>query len=534
MRLGSLQGVKDCVIGLDFGTDSVRAVLADAANGEVTAQKVCGYPRWAAGKYCNFAEDEFRHHPLDYLECLKEAVHGVLDPNPGLASLVRGIAVDATGSTPCLVNNKLVPLALLPRYSDNPDAMFVLWKDHSAARESEEITAHADGRLACVSGQSGPEFFWPKLLRVLRHSPELAADAYSFLDLCTWVSNLLCGNDDPEKVRHSQSVVAAKFFEDPVTRTLPPKEWFAAIDSCWLDVVSHIRPKGNDGVEPYGTLAPEFAREFGLNADVVVAVGMLDGFSGAIGAGITESMPVMTLGTSSGYLTVSSEIAEVRGAFAQGVGQILPGMFSVEMGLSAFGDAYAWLADLLSYPLELKGLECSKGEILAALGRDAERIALSDGLPYATDFFNGRRSPDQDPSKTASIGGLRLHSSAPEIYRALVEATCFATRAIIDRMAESGRRPACVICIGGISQKSPFVMQMMADITGVTMKVLDNSQACALGAAMCAATACGIYPCIAEAQEAMAAGIKAVYEPDPSGREIIDRRYARYLEESAR
>ena len=518
------------VIGLDFGTDSVRAVLVDASDGRVAAEKVCDYPRWAERKFCNAAEDRYRHHPLDYLESLKSALHGVLDPDPALAALVKGIAVDATGSTPCLVDSGLVPLSMHPEHSDNPDAMFVLWKDHSAAKESEEITAHADGRLGCVSGQSGPEFYWPKLLHVLRHSPGLVGEAYSFLDLCTWVSNLLCGNKDPEKVKHSQSVVAAKFFEDPFTRELPPIEWFAAIDDCWLDVVSHVRPEGDNGDEPYGVIAPEFSAEFGLSADVVVSVGMLDGFCGAIGAGITEAMPVMTLGTSSGYLTVAKEITEVRGAFAQGVGQILPGMFSVEMGLSAFGDAYAWLADLLSYSLELKGIEYSKGEILAALGKDAEKIELSADLPYATDFFNGRRSPDQDLSLKASIGGLRLHTSAPEIYRALVEATCFATRAIIDRMAESGMKPEEVMCIGGISQKSAFVMQMMADITGIRMKVLDNTQACALGAAMCAATAAGIYPGIADAQKAMAAGIKAEYVPSPQDKDIIESRYSRYLE----
>lgn len=521
---------KQYVIGLDYGTDSVRAVLVDASNGIVAAEKVCNYPRWAERKYCNAALDEYRHHPLDYLECLKDVLHGVLDANPSLAECVKGIAVDATGSTPCLVNRELVPLSMLPEYAENPDAMFVLWKDHSAAKESEQITAHADGRLGCVSGQSGPEFYWPKLLHVLRHSPELVKDAYSFLDLCTWLSNLLCGNKDPEKVKHAQSVVAAKFFEDPITRELPPIEWFAAIDESWLGVVSHVHPKGNNGDEPYGVISAEFAAEFGLSSDVVVSVGMLDGFCGAVGAGITETMPVMTIGTSSGYLTVAKEITEVKGAFTQGVGQILPGMFSVEMGLSAFGDAYAWLADLLSYPLELKGVEYSKGEILAALGKDAEKIALSEDLPYATDFFNGRRSPDQDLSLKATIGGLRLHSSAPEIYRALVEATCFATRSIIDRMTEFGMKPDEVMCIGGISQKSAFVMQMLADITGIKMKVLDNTQACALGAAMCAATASGIYGSIAEAQKAMAAGIKAEYVPSTEGKQIIDRRYSRYLE----
>ncbi|MBQ0079988.1 MAG: ribulokinase [Alistipes sp.] len=520
---------REFVIGLDFGTDSVRAVFVNAQNGEITAESVCEYPRWAERKYCNEAKDEFRHHPLDYIESLKRVIHEVLDSNPGSKELVRGIAVDATGSTPCLVNSELTPLSLLSKYENNPDAMFILWKDHSAAREAEEITAHAEGCLDCVSGCCGPEFYWPKLLHVLRHSPQLKDDAYSFLDLCTWLSNMLTGNHDPNKVKHAQSVVASKFFEDPILRKLPSKEWFAAIDRCWLDVVSNINPKGDNGDEPYGTISKEFAKEFNIAEDVVIAVGMLDGFAGAVGAGISENMPVMTLGTSSGYFTVSKHAVRVKGAFSQGVGQILPGMFSVEMGLSAFGDAYAWLAQLLAYPLKLKGISYSKGEILSALGRDAENIEWSLNLPYATDYFNGRRSPDQNPALRASIMGLRLSSSAPEIYRALVEATCFATRAIIERMNEYMEKPKEVMCIGGISHKSPFVMQMMADVTGVRMNVLQSTQSTALGAAMCAATACGIHPDIYAAQKAMGAAISATYEPDASHKEIIDARYQKYL-----
>ena len=517
-----------CVIGLDYGTDSARAVLVDASDGRVLAQSVSEYPRWAKRMYCNPSLNEYRQHPLDYIESLKAVLHGVLDPHKELLPYIRAIGVDTTGSTPCLVDRNLLPLCLLPQHRDNPDAMFVLWKDHSDASEAEQITALAGEHLPATGGKCSPESFWPRLLHALRSSVQLKEDAYTFVDLCTWLPNYLCGNTDPDKVKHSQSVVGAKFFQDPATGQLPPREWFASIDEDWMDIVDRIRPGGEGCDSAYGTISPSLAAEFGLGEDVVVGVGLLDGFSGAIGAGISQKRSVMTLGTSSGYYTVSPELTVVPGCLAYGFGLILPGTYTVEMGLSAFGDAYAWLADLLGYALELKGIEYSREEILSSLGKDAEKIMWSEDLPYATDYFNGRRSPDADLSLRATLGGLCLHTSAPEIYRALVEATCFATRAFIERMAEFGQRPQEVICYGGISRKSPFVMQMLSDITGLRMKVVGSAQTCALGSAMCAAVACGIYPSIPAAQKAMAPGIREEYVPSAEHKDLIDKRYLKY------
>lgn len=520
--------VEKYVIGIDFGTDSVRAVLVDSRDGHICADNISQYRRWAKRMFCNDSVNEYRHHPLDYIECLFNVLHGVLDSKPELRHMVKGIAVDATGSTPCLVNHELIPLSLMPEYSDNPDAMFVLWKDHSSQKEAEEITTKAGGYLDCVSGHCGPEFFWPKLLRVLRHSPELKRDAFAFIDLCTWASTFLCGIHDPNRLKVAQSVVGSKYFENPRTREIPPVEWFESIDDCWLDIVRNMDFTGCYGDEAYGCIDKAIAIELGLNDDVVVTVGMLDGFCGAVGAGITPDMPVMNLGTSSGYMTVFPEIIDVHGAFTQGIGQILPGMYSVEMGLSAFGDVYAWLVEMLCYPLELKGVPYSKSEILASLRDEASKITVSDDLPLATDFFNGRRSPDQNSKLKAMITGLRLSTSAVELYWALVEATCFATREIIERLNEYWPVPREVMCIGGVSQKSHFVMQMMADITGIKMKVYDNMQACALGSAMCAAVASGIYSSLSEAQKAMMSGTRNEYVPTVDNREIIERRYSKY------
>lgn len=522
--------MENYVIGLDYGTDSARAVLVNASTGKVVAESVHYYPRWAEGKYCDSSSQVFRQHPLDYYESLKAVLHGVLDERPEIAAAVKGIGVDCTAATPCLVDAKLRPLALRDEYAENPDAMFVLWKDHSGAAEAAEIEATAGDWLFATSGTYSPECYWAKLLHVLRSSPELVKDSYQFLEMCDWIPTLLCGVDDPDKCSISQGVVATKMLYNPAKGGFPPREWFASLDSCWLNVFDHTHPRNNTCDKPFGHLCAEFAEEFGMSTDVVVACGMVDGFCGAVGSGITPTRPIMTLGTSSGYMTVApvEEAMPVRGAFAQGEGFVLPGMFSVEMGLSAFGDVYAFLARLLAWYPSFNGESVSTGSILAALGKEAEKLPLDENAPFATDFFNGRRSPDQNPRLWGSIMGLHLNSSAPEIYRALVESTCLATRAIIERLVEHNMAPEEVMCIGGISQKSPYVMQMMADVCGVPMKVYDNKETCALGAAMCGATVSGLYPTIQDAQNALMAGVKETYVPNRELKGYYDHRYEIY------
>lgn len=518
------------VIGLDYGTDSARAVLVDAATGKVMAESVHNYARWAKGLYCDNAAQMFRQHPLDYYESLKAVLHGVLDGKPEVAAAVRGIGVDCTAATPCLVDENLQPLALREEFAENPDAMFVLWKDHSSAREAARIEAAAGDYLLATAGTYSPECYWCKLLHVLNSSPELQGPAFQFLELCDWIPSLLCGVRNPADCKISQGVVATKMLYNPAKGGYPPRSWFESIDKSWLKVYDNTPKKGNTCEVPFGTLCEEFAREFGMSTDVVVACGMVDAFCGAVGTGITPERPILTLGTSSGYMTVApAQTAKfVPGAFSQAEGFVLPKMFSVEMGLSAFGDAYAWLAKLLAYFPARSGETVSTGAILAALGEDAAALPFDENAPFATDFFNGRRSPDQNPNLWASVMGLRLNTSAPEIYRALVEATCFATRAFIERLVENGMAPKEVMCIGGISQKSPYVMQMLADVCSLPMKVYDNNQTCALGAAMCGATVSGIYPTIQAAQDKMMAGVKETFLPDPSKTSFFNSRYARY------
>lgn len=524
--------MKNYTIGIDYGSDSARGVLVDAANGTVIAHHVHNYARWAQGKYIDNSLQMNRQHPLDYLEALKAILHALLDTHPEEASQVRGISIDCTGTTPILVDKDFQPLAFRPEWSDNPDAMFLLWKDHSSYEEASLIEKTVPAKfLFNSSGTYSPECYWCKLLHVLRSTPELAEDAYLFVDACDWLSGTLTGLHDASRIRRSLSVATAKMMLSHDGKEFPPKEWFASLDDVWMKIVNNTRAEDNYSIDqPFGNLCEEYAKEFGMSTSVVVGVGQLDAFAGCIGACVKPGRPVVAFGTSSAYMLVMPKEAakNATGVFSQGLDYIVPGMASIEMGQSSFGDVYAWLSSILNYIPSRRGEKLSKGQVIGMLSEDAEALPLDPDAPFATDFFNGRRSPDQNPSLWGSIMGLKLHTSAPEVFRALVESTCMGMRAINERMEECGIPISEIMGIGGISLKSPYVMQMLADSTGIPILIYGSEEASALGDAMVAATVAGIYGSIAEAQDAMGASIIRRYEPDPSKKAFYDARYRKY------
>lgn len=261
---------------------------------------------------------------------------------------------------------------------------------------------------------------------------------------------------------------------------------------------------------------------------------------GAVGAGIKEGTLVKVMGTSTCDVAVAapSRVGEhaVRGICGQVDGSVLPGMIGFEAGQAAFGDIYAWFRRLMEWPLkhltDADSPLCDR--ILAALTEEAERLPLTTDDIVATDWFNGRRTPDADPRAKGTITGLTLATTAPQIFKALVEATAFGSRAINERLKEEGVAIDEIIAVGGISKKSRFVMQTMCDVIGKPIKVVKSEQACALGAAMYAAVVSGLYPDITAAQEAMCSGFSDEYRPDPERGRIYDRLYARYLDTGGR
>lgn len=538
------------VIGIDYGTDSVRALLADAATGAIAADSVFNYPRWARQEYCDAARSRFRQHPQDHLDGLRHVIGEVLAKHPGAARRVRAIAVDTTASTPCLTDTEGTPLALLPAYADDPDAMFVLWKDHTAQREAAEITdlcARSAVNYACHSGSHySAECFWSKALHLLRGSERLRRDAYAVVELCDWIPALLTGARNPSRLKTSHCAAGSKQLWSDRWGGFPPEEFFEALDPVLLPLVRHISRENYTCDHAAGRIAPAWAAEFGLPSDTLIGVGNIDAHAGAVGAGIACGTVVLNLGTSACYMALMppEKMAGrlVEGIFGQVDGSIVPGMVGFEAGLSAFGDVYAWFKKLLSFPLEeildrTELLDASTRDRLVGACRDrimdrlttaAERLPLRDDLPLATDWLNGRRNPYPAPELTGTLTGLRLSTSAPEIYYAFAEATAFATRAILDHLTANGVGIDRLTGIGGIAQKSPFVMQLLADVTEREIAAIDCKQACAMGSVVYATVVAGCYVSVEEAQRRLCNFPQTVYRPDAAKREVLRRRYERY------
>ncbi len=535
-----MNDTKNYVIGLDFGTDSVRAMLVDTENGDVLASSVEMYERWGKGMYSDASKARFRQHPLDYIEGLEKVLKKVIG-ECGCPEAIRAISVDTTASTPCLTDRAGVPLSLKPEYSENPDAMFILWKDHTGQAESEEITNLCAGQEVNYASHSGnhysAECYWSKVLHMIRGNEDLRKDAWSAMELCDWIPFLLTGNNDAEAVKASHCAAGTKQMWAEEWGGFPPESFFASLDPDLGKIAGRLAKGNYDCGKPAGHLCREWAEKVGLSTDVLVGAGNVDSHSGGVGAGIRHRTMILNIGTSAGYMAVMP-VEKMGGRIIDGIfnqvdGSILPGMVGFEAGLSAFGDLYAWLRRLLAWPLKAlkdpKEAEEIEDRLLYLLGEEAAKLAISEDTPLATDYFNGRRSPDPDSNLTGTIMGLTLGTSAPELYYALAEATAFATKAILDHLVKGGIDVERFIAVGGISQKSPFVMQLLADVTGLEIAISNSLGSCTMGSAIHASVVAGIYPTVEEAQNRMVKPTSRTYYPDSSKKQLLDSRYERYI-----
>ena len=539
------------VIGLDYGSDSCRAVIVDAANGTEIASAVKHYPRWNAGKYCNPKENRYRQHPLDYVECLEAVIKEALSLSPtGIGANVIGLAFDTTGSTPVLTDKEGTPLSLLPEFAENPNAMFVLWKDHTAIKEAAEINALAKTFTPDYTSYEGgiysSEWVWAKVMHILREDEQVRKAAYSWIEHCDWMPALLTGRTKPEEVYRSRCAAGHKAMWLKEWGGLPSEEFLTKLEPALKGFRDHLYQDTYTCDTCVGYLTEEWANRLGLNANVAVGVGAFDCHMGAVGAEIGPKAIVRVIGTSTCDVMVSSydEMQEhlVPGICGQVDGSVIPGMIGLEAGQSAFGDVYAWFKSVLAWPIEnilskstlldettkQKLIEEALDKIIPALSEEAAKVDISESTIIATDWMNGRRTPDANPLVKGTISGLNLASSAPLIFRALVEATAFGSKAIVDRFLENNIKIESVIGIGGISLKSPFVMQTLADVSGMPIKVARTEQACALGASMFAAVAGGLYSTVEEAQKAMGQGFAYEYKPDAKRHEAYTEIYKKY------
>ncbi|MDR0584283.1 MAG: ribulokinase [Treponema sp.] len=549
----ALQKGESYVLGLDYGSDSCRAVLIDASDGSEAGVSVMNFPRWTRGLYCDPAKNQFRQHPQDYIDTLEGTVReAVSKAGKAIAGKVKGIAIDTTGSTPCAADASLTPLAMRDEFAENPSAMFVLWKDHTAVAEAGRINRLAKtwGGTDFTQYEGGiysAEWFWSKILRVFAEDPRIAEKAATFLEHCDWMTALLTGAGDLASVKRSRCAMGHKaMWHRTFPGGYPAAEFLSRLDPRLVKIRESLGSETWTSDQSAGVLTGEWAERLGIPPGIPVAAGAFDAHMGAVGGGVRTGWLIRVMGTSTCDMIVAPkpEGSEklVRGICGQVDGSVVPGMLGYEAGQSAFGDVYAWFKQLLMWPVETllpgtggidEGLketitrEISK-KLIPELERAAAKIDPADTGLTALDWLNGRRTPDANQLLKGAIAGLTLGSDAPRVYRALAEATAFGARAIVERFREEGVAIEGIIGVGGVARKSPFVMQIIADVLNMPISVPAGDQPVALGAAMFAAVAAGLYPDIPAAQKAICAPIENTYNPNPREVGIYEKLYGDY------
>jgi L-ribulokinase len=448
------------------------------------------------------------------------------------------------------VNKEGTPLSLLPGFEENPNAMFVLWKDHTAVLEADEINALArtwggEDFTKFEGGIYSSEWFWAKVLHVLRSDENVREQAWSWVEHCDWIPALLVGDTDPLKLKRSRCAAGHKAMWHEHFDGLPDEDFLIRLDPLLGGLKDRLFSETYTCDVKVGTLDEAWSKKLGLPATVSVGAGAFDAHLGALGAEIKPYYMSKVMGTSTCDMLIAplEEVGDklVSGICGQVDGSIVPGMVGLEAGQSAFGDIYAWFSKVLMWPIEhvVSGLDVdattkeqirreTEDNLIVALSEAAAEIKPDDSSILALDWMNGRRTPDANQNLKGAVMGLTLGSDAPRIFRALVESTAFGAKMIVDRFVEEGVRIDGIIALGGVAKKSRLVMQIVADVINKPIQVASSEQAVALGTAMAASVVAGVHKSIPEAQAAMGGGFETEYHPDPEMAAMYAKLYERY------
>jgi L-ribulokinase len=518
-------------LGIDFGTNSVRALIVRCEDGAEFGGAVADYPTGLQGVLLTAVDHHLaRQYPGDYLTAMERAVSEALEFAQSKAgfdiSQLVGIGVDSTGSSPLPVDASNRALASYDKWRENLNAQCWLWKDHTGWREAMSITEmaakHRPRFIAKCGSTYSSEWWWAKIWRCLTVAPDVFDAAFSWVELADWIPSLLAGIDDPRAIKRGVCAAGHKALYAAEWGGLPDKEFLAMLDPNLGALRDRLYEKAYDATESAGRLCHYWAGRFGLVAGIPIAMGAFDVHYGAIGCGVAEGTLVKAIGTSTCDCCVVSPdhlVADIPGICGIVKGSILPGYYGVEAGQSAVGDLFKWWVEFI----------CGDGAMAhSKLTEEASRLRPGQSGVLALDWNNGNRTILVDQLLSGLIVGQTLYTTRAEVYRALIEATAFGARVIIERLREYGVKLDRVVCAGGIAEKNPLLMQIYADVTGCSMQVTESTQACALGSAVVAAVLAGAHNGFVAAQAAMTSVKDTQFVPDQARHAVYDKLYELY------
>ena len=528
------------VIGVDFGTESGRAVLVDVADGRELGVDVYKYRNGVIDERLpdpdgdvTLGPDWALQDPNDYIETFKRAVPGVVAGAGIDPAAVIGIGIDFTACTMLPTKADGTPLCMLERYRRDPHAWVKLWKHHAAQPEADDVN-----RVAAEMGETWParyggkissEWFFPKALQILREAPEIYRVADRLIEAADWVVWQLTGSETRNNCTAGYKAIWS------AEEGFPRREFFAALDPEFADVVDSKMSRSIDRLgNAAGRLSERAAEWTGLRAGIAVAVANVDAHVSAPAATVTEvGTLVAIMGTSTCHIVLSDTAPIIPGACGVVRDGVIPGLFGYEAGQSAVGDIFAWFVEHCVPPLYHERARDRGVTVHQVLEEEAAALRPGQSGLLAIDWWNGNRSVLVDADLSGVLIGMTLATTPPEMYRALIEATAFGTRVIIDAFEKGGIPIDRVVACGGLPERNRLLMQIYADVTGRTFRIAASAQTPALGSAMFAAVAAGAaeggYASIEEAAKRMARLRDEAFEPTEANREPYDVLYGEYV-----
>ena len=506
-----------CVIGVDFGTLSGRAVLVKAENGQIIAQRTADYPH---GVDTSRGKGWALQDPMDYLRVLEQTIPPLLEKAEG--EEVAAIGWDVTSCTMLPAKADGTPLCCLPGFEDHPHAKVKLWKHLAASPQARRIeeAARGTGLLDRFGGKVSSQWMLPKVLQIIEEAPEVYEAADLFMEAADWLTYVLTGC-----LSRNRCCAGFKaFWEEGY-----PQDFFSALDPRLGDLSHKLRGTVLAPWEAAGGLTAEWAERLGLRPGTAVSAGVIDAHAGLPGSGVAESGTLlMAMGTSTCHMLFDETLRTVPGICGAAKDSVLPGLWTYEAGQACVGDLLDWFVSNNVPARETEEAAREGCSIHDHLCRKAAALPPGSGGLLALDWWNGQRSPYVDDRLTGMMLGLTIRTIPAQQYRALMEATAYGSRLIVETFEQGGIPIRDVVACGGISKKNPLMLQIYADVLDRPIAIAREDQTTALGAAILAAAAAGLHETPARAVRAMTAPPETVYLPDRERAARYDTLYGEY------